>query len=582
MNIMSHRSAHNTSPAGAQRVGRRPRRAGAHLPAVIAILLAGMSAAQAQDAGQLLRQTQGTKTPALPERAEAQTVVPTPAALALPGDARVKVQRFELHGQHLLEEARLQAVLSSYTGRELRYQDLQDAMAALMRQYRDAGRLASAYLPAQDVTAGVVKVAIVEASYGGTVVEQGGERLDASLPKSMVEAGQTVGEAIDLVALDRALLLVADLPGVRASASLTPGDVAGQTRVALRLQDGPRLMGQASMANAGSRSTGEEQLQASLSLLGPFGRGDLFTAQWSQSRGSSFLGASAGLPLGPHGLRVGANVSALRYRLVADDFQALQARGSSSVLGAEIHYPLLRSRDANLLVSGSAEHKRFENEANGATVSDYSSQALGLTLAGNRYDELGGVNTGSIGLVTGELDLSGSPSRDADATGPGTAGSFTLLRIAAVREQGLAAGWSALASLRGQWSSRNLDSSEKFYLGGMQGVRAYPTGEAGGSNGQLLSLELRQHLGAWRWAGFVDWGHVQINVDQGFAGATEPNSVALKGLGLSLGYAAPGGLDVALIWARRIGHNPLADAQGRDLDGSHRTNRFWLQATLPF
>ncbi|MDT7838190.1 ShlB/FhaC/HecB family hemolysin secretion/activation protein [Aquabacterium sp. OR-4] len=579
---MNHRSAHPTPPIGARHRGRRPRGATARLSAAIGLLLSGMGAAQAQDAGQLLRQSQGAPTPALPERADSKTVVPAPAALGLPGDARVRVQRFELRGQQLIDEATLQAVLNSYLGRELRYQDLQDAMAALMRQYRDAGRLARAYLPAQDVTAGVVKVVIVEARYGGTRVEQRGERLNAALPQAMVEAGQTLGEAIDLVALDRALLLVADLPGVRASASLTPGDVAGQTRVALRLQDAPRLTGQAGLANAGSRATGEAQAQAALSLPGLFGRGDLLTAQWSQSRGSSILGASAGLPLGPHGLRMGAHVSALRYRLVADEFQALQARGSSSVLGADLHYPLLRSRDANLLVSGSAEHKRFENEANGATVSDYSTQTLALTLAGNRHDALGGVNTGSVDLVAGRLKLGGSPHREADAAGPGTEGRFTLLRLAAAREQGLAAGWSARAALRGQWSSRNLDSSEKFYLGGMQGVRAYPSGEAGGSQGQLLSLELRQRLGAWRWAGFVDWGQVRIHVDNGFAGAAAVNGVTLKGLGLSLGYAAPAGLDLALIWARRIGHNPLADAQGRDLDGSRRANRLWLQATLPF
>lgn len=35
----------------------------------------------------------------------------------------------------------------------------------------------------------------------------------------------------------------------------------------------------------------------------------------------------------------------------------------------------------------------------------------------------------------------------------------------------------------GQLANRNLDSSEQFYLGGADAVRAYPQGEAGGDSG---------------------------------------------------------------------------------------------------
>ncbi|MDP0983554.1 hypothetical protein Q6266_27880, partial [Klebsiella variicola] len=93
------------------------------------------------------------------------------------------------------------------------------------------------------------------ARYGGTEVEQSGQRLAPDQARAMMEQGQVRGEALDLVALDRALLLISDLPGVKASASLVPGSAAGETAVALNLRDQDLLSGQVSVDNAGTRST---------------------------------------------------------------------------------------------------------------------------------------------------------------------------------------------------------------------------------------------------------------------------------------------------------------------------------------
>ena len=61
-----------------------------------------------------------------------------------------------------------------------------------------------------------------------------------------------------------------------------------------------------------------------------------------------------------------------------------------------------------------------------------------------------------------------------------------------------------------QISSRNLDSSERFYLGGARGVRAYPQGEASGDEGILGSLELRYHTSVpgLTVSTYYDAGHV--------------------------------------------------------------------------
>ncbi len=552
--------------------------------AVLLGLMAWSASAQtAPDAGQLMQQNQ-RKAPALPKPGQGAEVAAPPATLRVAGGATVVVKAFRFQGNTLLDDAQLQRTVTGFLDRPLSFKELQEATALVAKRYVASGRLARVFLPAQDVTAGTVTLQVLEARYGGTQVEQSGQHVAAQRAQAMLEQGQVRGQALDLVALDRALLLVGDLPGVQANAALMPGGATGETAVALRLSDKPTVTGSVGADNGGTRSTGEARVNASVSLNSPLGQGDLWVGQASASRGSSFVRLGASMPVGLWGTRVGLSANALRYRLIGD-FEALQARGSSSSWGLDITHPLLRSRHANVLLQASVEDKRFRNKANGADTSNYQSQVWTLGVSANNQDAFGGAGTtaGFLGAQFGKLDLDGSPSQAFDASGPRTHGSFRKLRYQLSRQQLVAGDWSAYASVQGQWANRNLDSSEKFYLGGPQGVRAYPVNEGGGAIGQLATAELRLRLGGgWRAAGFVDWGRIKALVDPNFLGATAPNQYSLKGAGLSVDYATPFGLEASLIWARRIGDNPLADAEGRDLDGSLHRNRFWLLASYQF
>jgi hemolysin activation/secretion protein len=132
-------------------------------------------------------------------------------------------------------------------------------------------------------------------------------------------------------------------------------------------------------------------------------------------------------------------------------------------------------------------------------------------------------------------------------------------------------------SLQGQHSSKNLDSSERFTLGGAQGIRAYPTAEGAGDHGWTFTLEERRTLTPqWQGVLFYDFGRIRVN-HQAYTGANGPEHVTLKGGGLSLNYSLPGRGMLRLTWARRISDNPLAsDKTGLDTDGSLVRNRIWL------
>jgi hemolysin activation/secretion protein len=181
------------------------------------------------------------------------------------------------------------------------------------------------------------------------------------------------------------------------------------------------------------------------------------------------------------------------------------------------------------------------------------------------------------------VNLSGSPNEAADSLTTDTAGSYQKLSFLASRTQVVTERISLYGSLSGQAASKNLDSSEKFYLGGSGGVRAYPADEGGGSEGVLLNLEARGRLpGNFTVTGFFDWGSVRVNKKNDIVGAAIPNTEALKGAGVALGWVAKFGLSLKATVARRIGSNPNPTSSGDDQDGSLIENRAWLQASMPF
>jgi hemolysin activation/secretion protein len=136
-------------------------------------------------------------------------------------------------------------------------------------------------------------------------------------------------------------------------------------------------------------------------------------------------------------------------------------------------------------------------------------------------------------------------------------------------------------------ANKNLDSSEKFVLGGPQGVRAYPTGEASGDEGWLLNLEWRQELNnEWRVVGFVDHGQITLhNTPWANWNAATPNlsnRYSLSGAGVSAVWTPMPGTQISTTLATRLGNNPARDATGRDSDNRSSDTRVWVQGSVAF
>lgn len=548
-----------------------------------------VQAQELPNAGTLLQQIERDR-----ERAN-QPVLPqpkpaTPPPLqALPGPT-VTVAEFRFAGNRLLPDARLAAAVAPFLNRPLSFSALQAAAAAAGNVYREAGWVVRAYLPQQDIdpAQGIVTIQIVEAVFGEVrldgIAQPQTLRTRSGRLAGIVNRALPRGEPVHVRSLDRALLLLEDLPGVAVSGQLAEGGANQETDLLLSAQPKTLFSGDIGVDNTGSRSTGRGRITGNFSFNSPWGLDEQLGSYFLFTEGSRYGRLSAAILPGHDGWRLGGNVSYLRYRVITPEFEALAVRGTSTTAALDAAYPLLRAREQNLNLSLAAEHKRFDNEASGATTTRYSLGTLSFTLNGSLIDNWGGggANSASVALIQGRLNLDDSPNQAADAATTRTDGDFTKLRYSLSRQQVLTDSLAAYAALSGQWASKNLDSAEKFYLGGNSGVRAYPSSEAGGAEGQMLNLELRTRLPYnLSLTGFYDWGRVTVNADNDFPGAPERNVLILRGAGFILGWQGASGLSIKGTLARRLGDNPNSTASGNDQDGTLIRNRLWLTVNFP-
>lgn len=143
------------------------------------------------------------------------------------------------------------------------------------------------------------------------------------------------------------------------------------------------------------------------------------------------------------------------------------------------------------------------------------------------------------------------------------------------------------ANFSGQSASKNLDSSEKFILGGPNGVRAYPGSEGSGDSGWLANVEARYDLpgtalGSLQLIAFYDTGSIKLHDDTkdiAIATYTQQNVYRLSGWGLGLNLSKTGSYSLRLAWAQKIGDNPGRSENGLDANGYADRSRAWLQAT---
>lgn len=556
----------------------------------VALALVGQwvisSAVHAQtvpDAGSILRETQ-----------QSLELRPTPTVptVSFPGEQtppdqgfRIFVKNFRIIRATLFPEEELKALITQYTGRELSFSELQQAALKISEYYREKGYFARALLPQQTISDGIVTIVVIEGRLGAIQIDQAPEaRLNKELVEQLILEQQKIGAPLRIEEAQRGLRLINELPGVQAQGTLVSGAKEGESNLVIKTEDGPLRTGMVLLDNQGVRATGLWRTTAYLGINNPSGNGDQVTLLGLAGVNNTYMRTGYTFRIGYQGLRLGVNASRLSYKL-GDAFAALNADGRASTEGLTLSYPLLRKTGLNLNIAVNFDHKSLINNAAGSTTSNKRANVWNFSFSGDQVDALagGGLTQFHTSLSLGRINY-GLPSEIAsDDLGPMARGHFSKWTFALSRLQKLTDHTGFYLNLTGQYAPHNLDSSEKFSLGGANGVRAYPSSEATGDLGWIVNAEIRHSLDdELQVVGFLDTGKIQINQTSytGWNSATpnKPPRYRLSGIGVGLNYAKRNDYLIRGTLATPIGNNPGRDANGNDSDGRSDAFRVWIQA----
>ena len=466
----------------------------------LAVLVCASAHAQLKpDAGQVSRDLQqqpelATPKVVAPLRIEGQAVPQGARAT----DVRFAVKSIRVSGSQVFPASELEALVANLSGAEHSLAEFNAGADRITAYYRERGFVvARAYLPAQDIKDGVVVIAVLEGVLSQQSLSNKSRLPDAQANRYL--AAVKTGDAIKADQVSRALLLLADTPGVGSvRAALQPGASVGTTDLLVELDPAQAYLANLEADNYGNRYTGEYRIGAAVALNNPFNLGDLLSLRAITSGDlMSYARLAYQLPVGGSGLKLGVAYSDTHYKL-GEEFAALQAHGTASSASLYATYPFVRSQSSNLWGTLTWEDKKLTDQTDVPVSSvDKQVQLVTLGLAGSRQDAFwgGGLTAFDMALTSGNLSMDASSlARDAAVGSAHSNGTFSKLVYSLSRQQRVSENYSVLLALSGQQASKNLNSSEKFSLGGANGVRAYPQGEASGDEGMLLNLEARRSL----------------------------------------------------------------------------------------
>ena len=566
--------------------------------ALITLFQSTPSGAAQPDAGSLLLQQRQSK-PALPQRLPSPEVSDVVQHTGADSTITFFVSEFRFTGRYddLITSAELTALVKEHIGKKSTFNELQKLTQTITNYLRNNKQylLARAYLPPQDVTKGIIEITILPGHVEGrtTIEFDKPSRISPRLLKNIADGAIPAGRPATRKSLERAVLLVNDLPGLTTHGSLEPGSEPGSTRLVIKASEKPLFQGYLSGDNHGSLYTGQLRGNAALSAYHPFGWADQATLALMSAEQMQQWQASYSTLLLPSGLTGTLSFSSLSYN-IARELSNLNSSGSAKTYSAALSYPLLRTRNASIWSGLGGEALALRDKANGESIRVRNIYTGNINLTGSFFDHFGGggLSNASFALTTGNADLSELESNLlTDASGPQTHGNFFRTTYTLARLQRLTSVTSLFLAARGQLASTNLDSAQKFILGGPAGIRAYPVGEGVADEGHAFTLESRMELPfmpsnvTTQLIGFYDSGWVKLNRNP-WAGAvnnaTNSNYYWLSGAGIGLNMDHAGRYALRTAYAYPVGSNPGRTRIGTNADNEPNKGRFWAQLIVWF
>jgi len=528
------------------------------LVAALGVVNATHAIAETPSAGSLLQQLDIVPQPL---RKSTNTELPRSAAPQVSGqpEQRFAVKELRLVGNKLLTSEQIFTALKLAKLSEVTLDQLEQYCYQIGNIYLANGYpMVRAIVPQQDVTDGIITLQIAEASLGDAQVVNNTALSSQLLEDTLETTGE--GQPIRQQALERALLLLGDIPGVKTRAVFKPGSIDGTADLQVTTREDKKLFGSVGLSNYGGESLNRERFSGNLNINNPFNDPGVLSGYLITSgQPFNYFKLDYQTTLNKHGLRGGIGTSALNYKL-SGQLSGADIRGDARSLESNLSYPLIRSQQQNLYSTLKLQLNNI-NDISGNSRQDRSISTLELGLSGNfQLPQDSGRSYWQLGLHTGRVAFKNDQAENLDSQTGNTRGNFEKLVFDASHSRPLSQSSALRFSFSAQAATENLDASEKLVLGGPNSIRAYDIGAVSGDSGYKLNLEYQQLLGntsygSFQGSLFADVGHVKINDKPWSSGI---NGISLKGAGVAVDWFGPNNWRARASAAGVVGKKPTS------------------------
>ena len=485
----------------------------------LTLLAASAGAQTLPNIGDAVRQAQPPAKPVAPAPLPSiggQTIEPPMSSL--PSGPKLEVKSISVVGNRVIATATLSALIADGSGKTLSLAELEALAQRITKYYRAHGYfVARAYIPAQEIVDGTVKIRVVEGNYGEFHLK------NQSLVRNSVVQGMLDNvKGADIVSVDtleRAMLIINDTPGVQVTrADVMPGEKVGTSDFAVDTVAKAPYSGYVMLDNYGSTYTGKDRLSFDLDANSPTGSGDRLSLSGLATDHGDLLNGRLdySAPLAANGLRGEVAVSQTTYRL-ADTYASLDATGHAAGVDAILSYPIRRIEAQTISTSLDIAYKNLVDDI-GATATRTPRYTLGATAALALRDErslfgVDGLTQASGTLTVGHLKFRDETAESLDEAGADTEGTYSKIVANLSRVSLLPHSLALTTAFAGQYAvdHKTLDGTERMAVSGPNAVSAYPSDELIGDSALYLHVDLDDTLPAVNdlrsdWLVFADYG----------------------------------------------------------------------------
>jgi hemolysin activation/secretion protein len=419
-----------------------------------------------------------------PPQARAQPsagVISLPSTTAPPGaeSIRLTISKVIVTGATVYPDAEFAPLYADMLGGEVTLSAVYDLARRITAKYGAAGYVLSrAIVPPQNFSprGAVVRIQVVE-GYVDNVVWPAEKLARYRDFFSDYTARIVADRPANIRTLERYLLLANDLPGLKFSTSLKPSPTNPNASTLIVEVAEKRIDGVARIDNRGTEARGPWQYLGSASVNNIFGVHEQFTATWAgtfQLEELQYFAASYRQVLNSEGLTGFVNASYGFGRPGTDVLQQLMYRTRSTVVEAGLSYPVIRTREKNLTVTGLGF--MTDDEALGLSPTLDRLRGFRLKADADWADSFLGINQVNFTFSQGINGLGSTgnlgPGDTPPSTGVGRV-DFNKIEGTFIRTQPLPQNFSAFFAAYAQYAFTPLLVSEQCSYGGRFFGRAF-------------------------------------------------------------------------------------------------------------